>query len=338
MQNILLPYTKELQRLENCLEGSQDGGVYLNPLQEQMQRAKQNVLKLESIHENKKKLQADYSAKLQKLNNKLSSSMEQSLKKKETQLIALSNKLKKKNIKRKPRKMSVQDEIKEIKEEGTAKVELVEQVPQKIQQKKEVTIQETQTMKLAEPKHLDEFEFFKKLNKSIDAASQRKSQRLDNIKQRLHGQDEIIHQHLEKSNKTKEEQEQNRLTQIYNKLLNLTQKEQQKKSKNKIKQKKKSLQINMSSSESNKYNNTFRYEEQRSEPNRTVRSITQDIKFINVKQRLEKLQNEREQQVKTILDKHQQYSYRLQQNKQILDELSNTCQYYNFKIKEQYLL
>lgn len=30
----------------------------------------------------------------------------------------------------------------------------------------------------------------------------------------------------------------------------------------------------MSSSESNKYTNTYRYEEQRSEPNRTVRSIT----------------------------------------------------------------
>ncbi|CAD8169229.1 unnamed protein product [Paramecium pentaurelia] len=338
MQNILLPYTKELQRLENCLEGSQDSGAYLNPLQEQMQRAKQNVLRLESIHENKKKLQADYGAKLQKLNDKLSQSMEQSLKKKEIQLLALSNKLKKKNVRRKPRKMSAQEEIREIKEEITTKVELVEQVPQKIQQKKEVTIKETPTIKLAEPKHLDEFEFFKKLNKSMDAASQRKSQRLDNIKQRLHGQDEIIHKHLEKSNKTKEEQEQNRLTQIYNKLLNLTQKEQQKKSKNKIKQKKKSLQINMSSSESNKYTNTNRYEEQRSEPNRTVRSITQDIKFINVKQRLEKLQNEREQQVKTILDKHQQYSYRLQQNKLILDELSNTCQYYNFKIKEQYLL
>ncbi|CAD8130460.1 unnamed protein product [Paramecium sonneborni] len=124
MQNILLPYTKELQRLENCLEGKQ------------MQRAKQNVLKLESIHENKKKLQADLRTKLQKLNDKLSQSMIESVKNKETQLMALTNKLKKKNLRRKPRKMSVQEEIKEIKEELSAKVELIEQVPQKISQKK----------------------------------------------------------------------------------------------------------------------------------------------------------------------------------------------------------
>ncbi|CAD8099919.1 unnamed protein product [Paramecium sonneborni] len=306
-----------------------------------MQRAKQNVLKLESIHENKKKLQADLSTKLQKLNDKLSSTMIESVKKKESQLIALTNKLKKKNLRRKPRKMSVQEEIreiKEIKEEVSAKVELIEQVPEKIEQKKVVTLQENPTIKLAEPKNLDEFEFFKKLNKSMDAASQRKSQRLESIRQRLNGQDEIINKHVEKSNKTKEEQEQIRLTKIYNKLLNLTQKVQQKKSKNQIKSKKKSLQINMSSSESNKQTKTNIYEEQRSEPNRTVRSITQDMKFIYARQRLEKLQNEREQQVKSILDKHSQYSYRLQQNKQILDELSNTCQYYNFKIKEQYLL
>ncbi|CAD8111274.1 unnamed protein product [Paramecium sonneborni] len=128
-----------------------------------MQRANQNVLMQESIHK-KKKLQVDLITKLEMLNDKLSSSMIQSVKKKETQLIVLTNKLKKR-IQESSLKMSVQEEIREIKEEVSVQAEQIEQVPQKILKEKSNYYLETLTIKLAQPKNLDELEFFRKLKK-----------------------------------------------------------------------------------------------------------------------------------------------------------------------------
>ncbi|CAD8084233.1 unnamed protein product [Paramecium primaurelia] len=338
MQNILLPYSKELQRLENRIESKVQNGGYSNPLQEQMQRAKFNIIRLESIHLNKKKLRSDYNEKLQKLNEKLSNSMEASLQKKEEQLNALQNKLKKLNQPKKPRQMSFQEETNDRKSETPLNKEISQIQQNKTIQKQEIRGYPIQKIKLAEPRKLNENELFDQLNKSMDAAKQRKSQRMDIIKQKLHGQDEIVHQHIEKSQKNKEELEQARLNQIYQKLLHLTQKSQEKQIKQQSKERRKSMNQVLSNSESQKIQKDFKQQESKAESIRTAKSVNNDYKFIQVRQRLEKLNNEREMQAQSILDKHQLYSTRIQQNKQLLDELANTCQYYNFKIKEQYLL
>ncbi|CAD8186402.1 unnamed protein product [Paramecium octaurelia] len=337
MQNILLPYSKELQRLETRIENKAQSGVYSNPLQEQMQRAKLNIVRLESIHLKKKKLSSDYTEKLQKLNEKISNQMETSQQKKDEKLNALQNKLKKLNQPKKPLQISFQEETSGRQQESPIKKE-IQQTPQnKAVQKSEIYEHKIQKIKLAEPKKLNENELFDQLNRSMDAAKQRKSERIDIIKKKLHGQDEIVHQHIEKSQKNKEELEQQKLNQIYQKLLHLTQRTQDKQTKQQSKERRKSTYQELSNSGSQNKYKELKQQDSKTESIRTAKSVQNDYKFIQVRQRLEKLNNEREMQAQSILDKHQQYSTRIQQNKQLLDELANTCQYYNFKIKEQYL-
>ncbi|CAK87316.1 unnamed protein product (macronuclear) [Paramecium tetraurelia] len=338
MQNILLPYSKELQKLETRIENKVQSGVYSNPLQEQMQRAKLNIIRLESIHLKKKKLSSNYNEKLQKLNEKLSNQMETSQQKKEEKLNALQNKLKKLNQPKKPLQMSFQEETSNRQSESPIKKEILQTPQNKAVQKQEIHEHKIQKIKLAEPKKVNENELFDQLNRSMDAAKQRKSERIDIIKKKLHGQDEIVHQHMEKSQKNKEELEQQRLNQIYQKLLHLAQRTQEKQMKQQSKERRKSMHQELSNSGSQNKYKELKQQDSKAESIRTARSVQNDYKFIQVRQRLEKLNIEREMQAQSILDKHQQYSTRIQQNKQLLDELANTCQYYNFKIKEQYLL
>ncbi|CAD8093536.1 unnamed protein product [Paramecium sonneborni] len=305
-----------------------------------MQRAKQNIIRLEAIHSNRQKILTDQNEKLEKLNKKISNSIEASQQKKDEKLSALQNKLKTLNKRRQPRQMSFQEVIDETEVQSPSnKHEIKQKQISKSVQKQEIHVNITPRIKVAQPNNkLNQSQLFDQLNKSIDAAKQRKSQRLNCIKQKLHDQDEIVHQHLEKSQKNKEEVEQQRLNQIYEKLLFLTKRSEVKQAKIKSKERKKSIKIQLSNSESQKIYKIQKYEEQKTESARTAQSINNDYKIRQVRKRLESLNNKREIQAQNILDKHRQFSNRNQQNKQLLDELANTCQYYNFKIKEQYLL